>query len=174
MRSAEIAKYAEAYQRPGYAMGDERRAAVARILAGTKPGTLIDVGTGRGETLAMAAAAGFTVLAGTEVVPALCGGLVVYAEAWALPFADQSADLVTCFDVLEHLLHDDQPLALAELVRVGREVIVTAADYSHFEHGVEYHVGRRPYPEWESMLQAFGTVEPLGWCGSAMGWRVHD
>lgn len=174
MRSAEIAKYAEAYQRPGYAMGDERRAAVARILAETQRGTLIDVGTGRGETLAIAASLGFAIVAGTEVVPALCGALVVYAEAWALPFADKSADVVTCFDVLEHLLPDDQPLALAELVRVGREVIVTAADYSHCENGVEYHVGRRPYPEWEEMMQAAGRVTPLGWCGSAMGWRIHD
>lgn len=175
MRAAEIAKYAVAYRSPGYGMGDARRDAVHRILASTPVGSLLDVGAGRGETLSMATGLGFGPVTGTEVVPGLIGGLVVYGEAHELPFGDQTFDVVTCFDVLEHLLHEDQGLALQQLVRVARrQVIVTTADYSHIHDGVELHGGRRSYREWEALIDEHcrGRVESLGWCGSAMGWRI--
>jgi SAM-dependent methyltransferase len=153
-------------------MGDERRASVERVLSG-RTGSLLDVGTGRGETIALAKLMGFAPVAGTEVVPYLVGGDVVYAEAHALPFADGSFDVVTCFDVLEHLLFDDQLPALKEFRRVAkREVIVTAANYSHICDDVELHVGRRGDDEWARIIGEIGTPEPLGWCGSAQGWRV--
>ena len=172
MRSAEIAKYPIAYRDPGYGMGEARRDAIGRLLAGRR-GSLLDVGTGRGETLRLALALGFDHATGTEVVPELLGQGVVYAEAHDLPFADRSFDVVTCFDVLEHLLPEDHMAALAELRRVSRrEVIVTAADYSHVFDGVELHVGRRSYDEWDALIRPLGRVERLGWCGSAEGWRV--
>lgn len=173
MRDSEIAKYVEAYQHSHYRMGDQRREAVFEVLRNTQRGTLIDVGAGRGETLEMAYALGFDIVAGTEVVPYLLNERVVYGEAWDLPFDSNAADVVTCFDVLEHLLHEDQYIALCELKRVARrEVIVTAAEASHYQDGVEYHVGRRPYSDWERMIAQLGEFERLGSFGTSMGWRL--
>ncbi len=156
-------------------MGEERRAWMRGRLAATALGSLLDVGAGRGETLEAAAALGFAPLAGTEVVAALLGGVVIYGEAHALPFGDAAFDVVTCFDVMEHLLPADQTLALRELARVTRrELLVTAADYPHEWDGVELHVGRRDSDAWDALIRAHcpGRVERLGWCGSAEGWRV--
>lgn len=173
MRDSEIAKYVAAYQQDWYRMGDQRRDKVFDVLRETQRGTLIDVGAGRGETLEMAYVLGYDVLAGTEVVPYLCTGKVVFGKAWDLPFDSNSAEIVTCFDVLEHLLHEDQYISLLELKRVAsREVIVTAAEASHLDNGVEYHVGRRPYKDWERMIGQVGEYEPLGSFGTSMGWRI--
>jgi SAM-dependent methyltransferase len=174
VRSAEIAKYPLAYGDPCYGMGDERKLAVSRLLAGGI-GSLLDVGTGRGETLGIARRLGYDPVRGTEVVRSLLGDDVVYAEAHDLPFAAKSFDVVTCLDVLEHLTHGDQLHALHEFFRVARDqIIVTAADYSHVFNGVELHGGRRSYDQWDLLIRDAcpGHVERLGWCGSAEGWRV--
>jgi ubiquinone/menaquinone biosynthesis C-methylase UbiE len=174
VRESEIAKYAVVYRKPEYRMGAELRANVKRWLEG-KTGSLLDVGTGRGETLDVAREAGFTRVMGTEVVPDLIGGNVVYAEAYALPFRTGEFDTVTCFEVIEHLLHEDQAPALRELCRVAkRDVILTFADYSTVHDGVELHVGRMPYDQFDALVRATcpGTVERLGFAGYSEGWRI--
>lgn len=172
-RTAEIAKYPTVYADPAYRMGDARRAAAERELHGLT-GSLLDVGCGRGEVLEIARRQGLGPVKGTEVVPALVGGDVVRAEAHALPFPDDAFDHVTCFDVLEHLTPADTEPVLRELARVARKTItVTAADYPHEWGGVDLHVNRRPYEEWDRLLRAnFADVQQLGAAGASRCWRV--
>ena len=176
MRSAEIAKYSAAYRLPDYRMGDARRASVLATLADQRRGSLLDVGTGRGETLAIADRLGFSPIHGTEVVAELLGDKVVYGEAHALPFGSRSFDVVTCFDVLEHLVPEDTESALEELRRVSRRtVIVSAADYSDTWNGVELHVNRRPYPIWRQLVEQYlGKPSSETWTGTSMLWVVHS
>lgn len=175
MRSAEIAKYQAAYQIPEYRMGDARRAAVEAALAAIARGSLLDVGAGRGEALRIASRLGFDPVAGTEVVPALLGAPVVYGEAHTLPFADDAFDVVTCFDVLEHLVPEDTQMALAELRRVARRtVLLSAADYSDVWCGMELHVNRRAYAEWRRLIECHvGRPASETWTGSSMLWLIH-
>lgn len=174
-RQLEIDKYRMAYTDPRYAMGSKRRMAVDSVLHGLPAGTLLDVGTGRGETLLMARAAGH-VAKGTEVVPALLRrDEVQYAEAHALPFAMDTFDYVTCFDVLEHLIEQDIRPALVEMKRVARRVcIVTAADFPHIFHGVDLHVSRRPEGDWDALIRSvWGEgVTALGIFGISPAWRL--
>jgi ubiquinone/menaquinone biosynthesis C-methylase UbiE len=173
-RAAEIAKYSVAYGHAEYKMGRARYEAAMRDLAGLT-GSLLDVGCGRGEVLRLAQDMGLSPVNGTEVVPALMGPGIVYAEAHDLPFPDRSYDHVTCFDVLEHLTPDDTVPALRELERVARRTVtVTVADYPHVFRGVDLHVNRRPYREWQALLeQLFGArLKFMGAAGASESWRI--
>lgn len=166
-RAAEIAKYQTVYQRPKYRMGAERKEASRRALLdyGAGWGRFLDVGAGRGEMLRFAAGLDFEDLRGTEVVQELLAadGRLTYAEAHALPWEAGSFDVVTCFDVLEHLTPADVLPAMGELFRVATAVvIVSAAKDSQIIDGVEHHVSRRPLDEWRRLLQDVARKAPHG------------
>lgn len=138
--------------------------------------SLLDVGCGRGEVLKIARTLGFSPVSGTEVVGALLSQDVVYAEAHRLPFSDMAFDVVTCFDVLEHLYPDDTVPALRELHRVSKcAVVLTAAGYSHQFRGVELHVNRRTREQWQSLLDYVfvgSTIEGRPLAGASWTWRL--
>lgn len=124
--------------------------AAEKVLTGLT-GTLLDVGCGRGEVLNLAERLGMRAT-GAEVVPALIAAdpRVVYGEAWALPFPDKHFDHVTMFDVMEHLLAEDSERVCRELQRVARQTVILAvANGSSKLDGVELHINRRPYREWD-------------------------
>jgi ubiquinone/menaquinone biosynthesis C-methylase UbiE len=165
-RRAEIAKYQDAYKRPKYRMGAERLAASRRAMLdyGTGWGRYLDVGAGRGEMLRFAQGLDFQVVVGTEVVRELLESdmRLRYAEAHNLPFGGASFDVVTCFDVLEHLLPEDVQPAIDELFRVAEQVVIaSAAKDSQLLDGVEHHVSRRPLDQWRKLLTQRGLL--LGW-----------
>ena len=99
---------------------------------GLAPGqTLVDIGTGRGELLAVAAKAGVeaigieysdsaVALAQTtlDVHGAHDHARVLLADARAVPVEDASADAVTFLDVVEHLTPPELDAALAEARRM--------------------------------------------------------
>lgn len=154
-QESEVAKYRRAYLDPQYRMGGQRRRdAVDALAALPVRGRLLDVGCGRGEMLDEAERLGFNAV-GVEAVEYLCDGVQVFpANASALPFKDGEFEVVTSFDVLEHLLHCDQAQAIAEMRRVARSYLVlAAASYSAIHDGVELHVGRRMPDDWESMFR---------------------
>ena len=105
-----------------------RRAVYLELLRGALEGRrarrVLDVGTGLGGFLPELAGLGhalhFTELDAEAARAALGrGGAVgVRARAEALPFADESHDLVTLFDVVEHA--DDDGRVLEEAARVLR------------------------------------------------------
>lgn len=175
-REFEVAKYVQMYRRPTYAMGKTRRVDVERVMRELPKGTLLDVGTGRGETLSIARAYGHTPQ-GTEVVPYLVKPpRVVYAQAHALPFDDGAFDHVTCFDVLEHLLEVDLVPALREFQRVARKTVtVSACDRSHVVEGIELHISARPFEAWHELITGtWGGGVRYGNAGKYSGcWQLR-
>jgi ubiquinone/menaquinone biosynthesis C-methylase UbiE len=153
-RDEEIARYVEHYKSPKYGMGQRRQADVQRILQDLRRGSLLDVSTGRGETLRFAKSLGFSPVQGTEVVPELLNDEVVFAQAHSLPFPDNSFDHVTCFDVLEHLVEADIRPALQEMYRVARiSVTVSASERPSVFGDVDLHISKRPAPEWHRLIR---------------------
>jgi SAM-dependent methyltransferase len=155
-RQAEHAKYGKAYAIESYRMGGARFTDALRNLADLPcRGSYLDVGCGRGEMLREAARLGFEPVRGVEVVPDLVDGArVIHAEAHALPFAEKSWDVVTLFDVIEHLIPGDDEAVCRELVRVARRhILITANNHeSTLPDGTVLHVNRRPYAEWEGLF----------------------
>ena len=87
----------------------------------------------------------------------------------AIPFPDQSFDVVVCMDVLEHLPAQDRPLALRELSRVTRLQLWLACPVAEFALEAEndlhswYEALHLSVPEWlvEHRQQGLPTLATL-------------
>jgi hypothetical protein len=53
----------------------------------------------------------------------------IKASALDLPFDDNSFDIVTCFDVFEHIADGDRPQFLKEITRVAKQYVLVAAPF---------------------------------------------
>lgn len=161
-REEEAAKYTQMYKEENYRMPQHRIEGITNILADLPRGTLLDVGTGRGETLDIAEGLGYQVR-GTETVDYLIESRpekVVKALLPTLPFQSKGFDTVTNFEVIEHLLPMDVLPALRELERVAKDrVIISAATCSDFRAGVELHPSYRTENEWEETFKHAWGVE---------------
>jgi SAM-dependent methyltransferase len=178
-RRAEHAKYVRSYEMQSYRMGERRMADAVRHLAALPRGSYLDVGCGRGEMIQHALHMGFQPCQGTEIVPALIDGvMIVRAEVHALPFADKSFDVVTMFDVIEHLIPCDDERACRELMRAARRhILITAANWPSFNSsGDQLHINCRPYQDWHRLFAGWFSPAQVTWLAGApdtsQAWRV--
>ena len=134
----------------------------ALLWAGLTAGeTLVDIGTGRGELLALAMQSGAARAIGLEYSEAAValahrtlaaqrvdGAQVLLADARAIPLDDGTADLVTLLDVVEHLSPDELARALREARRIlrpgGRVVVHTFPN--RLVYDVTYRLQRLAVP----------------------------
>ena len=163
-RQAEVSRYERAYQNPAYKLGDRRRAHIERHLARIPRGSLLDVSTGRAETMQIARNLGHDPVMGTEAVSYLCNGNdILRALAHNMPFPDDAFDTVTMFDVMEHLLPQDTGPVCRELARVAKQRVLLTVHNGPSKFGgdgKDLHINRREsYDAWHSELTAhFNTA----------------
>jgi SAM-dependent methyltransferase len=173
-RQKEIEKYVDIYCDPSYRMGEARLKAMTDFIKPYK-GSFLDVSTGRGELMRVAQSLGYRPVYGTEAVPALCNEYVLEASIESLPFPDKSFDVVTCVDVIEHVLEPDIEKGLKELERVAKSVLLVAAsDFEDWRNGINLHPTARPYPDWEALFKSVftGKVDVVGDTSTSRVWRV--
>lgn len=158
-RQFEVDKYVKAYQTPSYRMGRARMNAARQHLTELPiRGSLLDVGCGRGEMLDIANEVGFKANgidpATFEMRDDISSGIATH-----LPCLDDSYDVVSTFDMMEHLLHSDHVPALEEMKRVAKYfVVIAAADFPH----EPYHISHMPNDQWEALFKTvFDNVERL-------------
>lgn len=180
-RQTEAYQYGALYQDAAYRMGEGRKRDVNKVLARLahaydgNPGSLLDVGAGRGEALEMARGYGFNPVLGTEVVPELLNENVLHAYAHELPFTRGQFDHVVCFDTLEHLLPQDVELAIAELWHVcSKTLTLSASDRPSVWGGQDLHISARPAEEWEAIIGRIcgQPLSPRATVGSTPCWRI--
>lgn len=169
-REEEADLYAEMYHDPHYGMPEFRANVIRNILSVLPGGNLLDVGTGRGETLQIAKELGYGYLRGTETVPELIDGeKVVKALLPYLPFNDGEFETVTCFEVIEHLRPEDVISALEELSRVSKgRVIISVCTAPDIRGGVNLHPAYRTEDRWiETFRVAWGDDARITKVGQA-------
>ena len=174
-RQREFDKYVRAYELEHYAMGRARmqdarqdlRQTLEQCSASTKSAlSYLDVACGRGEMVKYAHHIGFMPCYGAEVVPALVDDVTVfYGEAHRLPFFTNGIDVVTMFDAIEHFLPGDDEAACRELQRIAKHaILLTANNRPSVDRGVDLHVNRRPYDEWNELFSAwFADAKRITW-----------
>jgi len=94
------------------------------IILNLQPQSLLDVGCGRGRLVEWAKTQGIDAV-GLD----FASGYGVCADLVDMPFDDNSFDVVTAFDVLEHLRHEDLELGLDEICRFAKSHLVLSIGY---------------------------------------------
>ena len=177
----ERAKYERAYREPRYKMGDARlRDARSDMVFAAEQGcwTHLDVGCGRGEMLDYGKELGM-LCSGVEIVPELvarredvvCGGAAEIVEL----FGRNTFDLVTCFDVLEHLPIDEETRALQAIRDVAKRCAVVTANNLPSRHGNDVlHINLRPYDEWNQIIRTVFAGWHVEWIKTTASptWRM--
>lgn len=181
-RQAEQAKYVSCYKNPDYKMGELRHAdAVEQLhalyaeLKSEKLTSLLDVGCGRAEIVRTAVSIGYWPVRGLECVEYLCGGVVDQGEITCLPYENGQFDVVTCFDVMEHIPIDDTEISISELCRVANKaIIVSISNVRDSFGGGTLHINLRDYKEWEAILKKWwpGKVEWMSRTRISETWRL--
>jgi SAM-dependent methyltransferase len=143
---------------------------------------ILDAGCGTGYGAEILAKAGAEHVTGVE----LAGAVVEAARALAsatlrfeqgdiarLPHADGAFDLVTCFEVIEHV--EDPQAVLAELARVLAPdglLAISSPNAEHYPEGNPHHIREFATSEFRSLLrEAFPSVRLLAqhqWISSAL------
>ena len=179
-RAAEHEKYVRCYKQPNYRMGRRRmKEAVAVLEDIPTRGPYLDVSTGHGEMLSFAIFLGFSHVNGTEMVNSLVEHpRVVWAEVHDLPFATGRFDVVSMFDVMEHLLPGDDELACKELARVSNKHVLIAVNNKRSvnKSGDNLHINIRPYEEWDALFRDWFAPHKVMWIADpnlfSEIWRV--
>jgi len=173
-RQAERDKYVHCYVQKtyNYAMGPARMIDARQDLDWAFEGgsrSCLDIGCGRGEMLDYATEIGFHAARGVDVVPGLCE-----RENVDLMFVHDlhqwvggAFSLVTSFDVIEHLLPDDDKLLVMQMGRIaGSHIALTANNKDSIDPTTktQLHVNKRPYDEWDRLIREWlpgWTVERM-------------
>lgn len=95
-------------------------------------------------------------------VPADIKGRTVIGAAQQLHDEDNSFDLVTCFDVLEHIPEKDVPQVLSEMLRVSKQWLIIRVVTKELPNDVDANHAIIREKDWwiEKIKEAGGIVEP--------------
>jgi len=81
---------------------------------------------------------------------------LIYADANDLPFDDNEFDIITSFDMLEHILPEDVDNVLNEIFRVAKKGICVSISYRQVKSGL--HRTIQPKEWWIEKLSKYGKV----------------
>jgi ubiquinone/menaquinone biosynthesis C-methylase UbiE len=132
------------------------------------PSSTLDVGCAKGFLVKALAGLGVDALGidpssyAIEESPRDTMGRLSTGIAQSIFLGDNSFDIVTCFDVLEHILEEDVPLALSEMLRVSKQWVILRIVTKVLPDGVDANHATIHDKDWwiEKIKEAGGIVEP--------------
>ena len=80
-----------------------------------------------------------------------------------LPFADNRWDIVSAFDVMEHLLPEQIDTGLSEMARVGKRFVFTISYYKALMeiNGKNAHPTVWAADKWIAKIEQYGTINDM-------------
>ena len=80
-----------------------------------------------------------------------------------LPFADNRWDIVSAFDVMEHLLPEQIDTGLSEMARVGKRFVFTISYYKALMeiNGKNAHPTVWSAEKWIAKIEQYGTIDDM-------------
>ena len=80
-----------------------------------------------------------------------------------LPFADNRWDIVSAFDVMEHLLPEQIDTGLSEMARVGKRFVFTISYYKALMeiNGKNAHPTVWSADKWIAKIEQYGTINDM-------------
>jgi len=103
---------------PNYGRTNHGKGAI-KIIKEWLPKSLIDVGCGHNEFVKEIRSLNISSI-GLDFA---CSGADIIADAKNIPFENKKFDVLTAFDMLEHLLQEDVPIVLKEFERVSSRFV---------------------------------------------------
>jgi len=127
---------------------------------------MLDIGCSRGQIVERAGKREGTTACGIDVAETAVNdaknrGLdCVCASVMKIPFEDSAFDLVTCFDMLEHLVEEDVPKSLTEIGRVSSRYIALQVATTHSKNKQPHliktegiHATLWPFEKWVDVIK---------------------
>ena len=137
----------------GYGRGNHGKNIMSYILR-IKPTSVLDIGCGFGNFCDSIQKSGVEKVYGMDIASVKTGNIInnlniqfIDGEAHHLPFEDNSIDIITSFDCLEHCLEHDIDVIFAEMYRVVKNRCVFSIAYRQSgedTNGVILHMTVKP------------------------------
>ena len=164
--------YSSPEQYPTYGRTNHGKRAVPLVEKDTAS-SLLDVGCGYNDFVAEIKTKKPSVRAiGVDFA---CPGADIIAEAHSLPFQDKEFDLLTSFDMLEHLTEDKVLSTLLEMARVSKRFLLSISyvDSVTKWKGQTLHPTVRPEEWWVDRLMQAGAIKAAKQAGYLTGeWSI--
>lgn len=155
----------------GYGRGNHGHSILTHILT-LKPNSILDIGCGFGNFCNNAQQSGIEKVYGVDIASVKTGNVInnpnikfISGEAHSLPFENNSIDVITSFDCLEHCLEDDIDTIFSEVYRVVKNAAVFSIAYKQSRentNGLVMHMTVKPESWWIEKLNKLFVVEKSG------------
>jgi ubiquinone/menaquinone biosynthesis C-methylase UbiE len=155
--------------RRGYGRGNHGANMVSYVL-NKQPHSVLDIGCGYGNFCDQIQKGGIIDVYGMDIASVKTGNVIdnknikfLTGEAHSLPFDDNSIDIITSFDVLEHCLEPDIDVIVKEIHRVVKNECIFSITYrqsgENMENGLVVHMTVKPESWWIDKLNNYFLVK---------------
>lgn len=136
---------------------NKRKNEVSFITDVLKPNSVLDVGCGTNDLCKVLKTKGINNCIGVDFA---CTKADIISNASDMPFENNTYDLITCFDVLEHIPADQIEKCLQEFARIGKSIMAKIALFSDVHPtGNELHVCLRSPDMWHAVFSKYYNIE---------------
>ena len=159
--------YKDHNDRRGYGRGNFGKN-ISNYILKLKPTSILDIGCGYGNFCNDMQQSGVENVYGMDIASVKTGNVInnshikfITGEAHNIPFENNSIDIITSFDCLEHCLEDDVDIIFKEMHRVVKDRCIFSIAYRQSgenTNGIILHMTVKPENWWIEKLNKLFIV----------------